>query len=222
MKYYLKSLCLSLLVIGPLSAAFAQDDNSKVSSYLFPDFTEATIKKAKMTDAKMNLNYNTATLEMVYWLNNQYNILPSASADTIFIAGRAFLPVGKEFYELATLHVAIPLFIQYTCEVRLPQATSSFGNMQSTTTVSADHLTLDQKAQLYDLKLGSNMTLSPQIALWLKKDGQFVKANNIKQVQAAFPKNADKIKAWYKQNNTNFDKPDDVKNLIIYCNSLPK
>ena len=152
MKFYLKSICLSVLITSSLSSVFAQDDNAKVSSYLFPDFAEATIKKAKMTDAKMNLNYNTATLEMVYFLNNQYNVFPSASADTIFIAGRAFMPVGKEFYELATLHEAIPLFIQYTSEIRLPQATSSFGNMQSTTTVTADHLTLDQKAQLYDLK----------------------------------------------------------------------
>jgi len=220
MKRRMKFIWLSAFVLFSFSPAFAQDDNSKVSSYLFPEFMQGTIRQNKMADDKLTLNYNIATLEMIYIKNAQYNVFPPGDADTIFVGTRIFIPAGKEFYEQLTPHVAIPLFVQYTCEIRLPQATSSFGGMQNTTTVSADHLTLEQKAQLYNLKLGSNMTLSPQTALWLKKDGQFMKANNLKQVTAAFPKNADKIKAWSKENKVNFDKADEVAKLVVYCNSL--
>ena len=81
------------------------ETNSKeLYHYIFPKFTEGTVKKKSGKIIKTLLNYNTITEEMIFEQAGTYMALDKIeSIDSVSIQDKTFIPAGKVFYEVYRL-----------------------------------------------------------------------------------------------------------------------
>ena len=105
----------------------------KVAHFVFPRFEKATVLYKNNNQSNTELNYNTATEEMIYVgdAGRRMAIHPIDQIDTVYIAGRKFVPVGRAFNEVL-LSGNIPLYVSYKC--KMTQGGSSVGYGTSSTT----------------------------------------------------------------------------------------
>lgn len=159
------------------------------------------------------LNYNSITGEMVFEDNGKYlAIKEPLKVDTVFVAGRKFIPAGNVFYELL-LNGSSPLFKEYTAKLIEPGASVGYGNASATTNAVSINL-LRRSGQAYDLKLPDDYQVIPGFTFWIKKEGRYHKAGNAKQLMAVFPGKKQWINEFIKTNNTDFSKQADVLLLV--------
>jgi len=71
---------------------------------------------------------------------------------------------------------------------------------------------------VFKLELPEGYKVVNHIYFWLYKNGHFVGADNLKQVQNAFPAKAGAIRVFVDDNNIHFNSQDDMVKLISFCN----
>lgn len=105
--------------------------------------------------------------------------------DTVYISNRKFVPVSNKFYEVLVAS-GNPLLLEFTYTIKEPGASIGYGS--TTTTTAATPLTsFAGKAGAYNLTLPDNFKVIPGYRYWLRKDGKWEKANNIKSLIKAYP-----------------------------------
>ncbi|MFT3935884.1 MAG: hypothetical protein QM726_19805 [Chitinophagaceae bacterium] len=193
--------------------AHAQEAVS-LSHYVFTQFEPGKVLQKDGSVNETKLNYNVLSKEMIFEAKpNQYLALAEPNKiDTVIIAGRKFVPVNNEFYELLTIQ-PYPLLLQYTCTIKEPGSDIGYG-MSSVTTASPAIKSLIQSGGAYSLKLPDGFQVSTMNNYWVLANGKLQKANNAKQLASALPAVKDKINELAKKNNTNFSKKDDIVKLV--------
>jgi hypothetical protein len=209
-------LCLIILSVA-LTSAPGQDENKIVTEYLFPEFSPGRILLKAGTIRQSKLNYNSNTEEMIFEFQGQYLAVANVeSIDTVYIKNRKFIPVGKLFYEIPVT-LKIPLLIRHTCRVIPPGTTTAFGGKSETSSVKeVDRLY--GSGQTYNLKLPADYRVIPSTQFFILKEGSPARISNIKQLIKLFPAKEAEIKKFVKDHGTDFEKQEDLIDLIIFCN----
>ncbi|MBC7426045.1 MAG: hypothetical protein H7321_05870 [Bacteroidia bacterium] len=186
--------------------------------YVFPDFTEGTVKKKSGEIVKTLLNYNTITEEMIFQQAGTFRAFDNAERiDTVYIQNKKFVPAGMIFYEVATC-TPVALFIRHQTEIVSPGNNTGFGTTQ--TAAISNLNSLHRSGDAYQLKLPDDFKLTSRTEYLLKKNGNYnyINVKNFKQVETVFSEKAALIKDYVKTNKLSFNKSEDVIKLILYCN----
>ena len=198
---------------------FAQADKNvrQLTQYIFPEFTEGSVLQKSGTVTKTMLNYNTLTQEMVFKQGEQYLAFADPSSiDTVFLNNKKFIPVNNVFYEVA-VNAPVSLFIQHVSDIISSGAETGFGKTQ---TSAAQGLTdLKSSGKAYSLSLTDEYTIRNKTNYFLKKDGNLIAINNLKDVKKVFAGKENLIDDYAKKNKTGFKKEDDVIKLVEFCNN---
>lgn len=135
--------------------------------------------------------------------------------DTVYLQNKKFIAAGKVFYEVTT-HTPVALFIQHKTEIIPPGSNMGFGTTETSATTNS--INLIRSGGAYQLKLPDNYKLTSKSEYLLKKNGSYINVKNLQQIEAVFPQKAAMIKDFVKANKLSFNKLEDVKKLILYCN----
>jgi hypothetical protein len=198
---------------------FAQADRNvkQLTQYLFPEFTEGSVLQKSGTVTKTMLNYNTLTQEMIFKQGDQNLALADpASVDTVYLNNRKFVYANNAFYDVA-LNDTVGLYIQYTSDIISSGAETGFGKTQ--TSAASGITDLKSSGKAYALTLTDEYTVKNKTNYFLKKDGKFIAANNIKDVKKVFAGKEALIDDYTKKNKVSFKNADAVIKLIQFCNS---
>ena len=198
---------------------FAQADRNvkQLTQYLFPEFKEGSVLQKNGNVTKTMLNYNTLTQEMIFKQGDQNLALADpASVDTVYLNNRKFVFINNAFYDVA-LNDTIGLYIQYTSDIISSGAETGFGKTQ--TSAASGITDLKSSGKAYALTLTNEYTIKNKTNYFLKKDGKFIAANNIKDVKKVFAGKEALIDDYAKKNKVSFKNADDVIKLVEYCNS---
>lgn len=185
----------------------------KLVQYTFDAFQPGTVRMKSGETYKQELNYNIITNEMIFNDSGTYAAIANPeNVDTIYIAGRKFIPLNKKFYEVL-VGGKKPLLYESTASVTEPGASTGYGTTSSiSATTSYQSLLRDGSA--YNLKLPDGYKVIPKHALYILADDKLEKAGSEKQLSKIFPDKKAMIKDFSKKNNTDFSKPEDVAKLV--------
>ena len=188
-----------------------------LSHYVFPAFVKGRVLQKGGGIQAATLNYNSMTQEMVFEQNGGYLALGQPeNIDTVFIETRKFIPSGAVFYEVVPAG-AMPLYINHKCKVTPPGNDVGYGSTSQTSS-PGNISKIASNSVSYSLKLPDDYKITPETELLLKKDNEYRKITNAKQLSKLFPAREDAIQEFVKKNKTNFKNQDDVVKLIIFCN----
>lgn len=195
----------------------SQREGIVLSHYLFPEFTQGKIRLKSGIIKESNLNYNSITEEMIFESNGKKLAFANPETiDTIFIQDRAFIPVGKAYYEVI-VKLPVPLFIRHICTITPPGKPSGYGGTSETGSITSTS-SIYTSGGVYEMKLPDDYKVNPSFEFILKKNNSYIRISNINQVIKCFPEKKDAIKEFAKTNNISFKKSEDVISLVIFCN----
>lgn len=181
--------------------------------YLLPEFTNATLFYKDGTQSQANINICSAdqTLRFIDQRGDTLSLINQDQVKRVLAGDKVFIQANKHFFqelivygqktlaqwqrfevELATKHEAIPA----SSTARVYQPHEIFRNMAFPTEQEVHY--------------------SSQIVYVLIEDNQFTPASS-SSFRRMFPEKKKAIKAFIKENDTDFDKKEDVVSLFYFC-----
>lgn len=212
-----KKAALNLvLFIFMFTAAFPQDqpDNTTEgkSFYLFRGFEPARILMKSGAEKEVEFNYNVVTEEMIFSLEGRLQALDMEGIDTIFIAGKKFIPFGKIFFEVSEYPAGL-LYIRHQKKPMSRGKAVGYGgySLGAATTSFSGH---NQDRTYFALKVQDEYELKDITSFLIRRGKQFHKVNSARQMIKAFPDKKDTVQAFVKEHKTDFNNPKDVMKLL--------
>ena len=188
--------------------------------FLFPEFTTGRVTLRTGQGYDVLLNYNIVSEKINFIQQGKIlNLANSNSVDTIFLEGRKFIPVEKVFYEVLS-EKPFPLFVQHKAKVKQPPKRDSYGNVPETaSSTSLRYLVTD--VDYY--KLADKEVIIENVKVyWMKINNSMLSFRDKSQFMKIFPDFQDEIKSYIRKEKIKFGNSDDVKKLVVYCNTLMK
>lgn len=213
MKRYFYLLIFSL----SFTTSFSQENVIELSHYLFPEFTQGVVLMKTGIENKALLNYNSLTEEMVF--DDKGKILAIGQTelnlvDTVYIKDRKFITLNNKFIELI-YHSKFDLYTEYKCEIIPPGTPAAYGGT-SYTSATTSYSSLNSGGALYKLKLPDGYKTKPYHNYWLKKNGEWNKFINMKQLLRLYDDKEDMFKDYVKKNDIKYDNKESIVQLIKY------
>ncbi len=213
-------ISLLLIVISAWTAQIMGQDEGVTSlpQFLLPEFTEGTIRLKNGQTRSLPLNYNLLTERMVYMQDGKpYDLIGVETIDTIRIQEWCFIPVGRNFYELAVKD-RITLLIQHRGSLIPPGKPAPYGGV-SHTSATTSYSSINVDGATYNLKMPSDFSVSVNPVFWIRIDYQMYSFTKQSQFLKIFPGRENELKSFIKKNKIKFDKKEHLVRLIQYCNS---
>ena len=209
------------IIISVMPAVLYGQVNSsgEMPQYLYPEFSKSDVlmKGGRINTAQMN--YNIVTEKMVFISNdNYYDLTNPEQADTVFINGAKFVPVGKSFYEVLVTQ-PIALFFQH--KGNLMSAGKPVGYGGTSQTASANYISsIELSGRQTNLPLPNDYIVNPAPVYWIRIGDKWLDFTNEKQFLGLFPGKSSQIKSFIKDNRIKIEKPDNLVKLVKYCATL--
>lgn len=206
-------ITLFLFLITGLSAQEEGDGKNPAKTfYLFQDFEEAGILFKSGAEKQAVFNYNVVTEEMIFRNKGKFMALEMPGIDTIYIAGKKFIPFGERFYEVVWTPPGL-LYIRHYSKLSDKGRPVGYGGYsQGAATTSIKNITTS--GALYELEVADQFELTDGTAFLIRKGNQFHEVNSTRQVIRAFPGKKDTIKDFVKEHKTDFNRQEDVMKLL--------
>jgi hypothetical protein len=204
------------------SSVKAQNDSiPNPEQFLFPEFSKSKVAMKSGNDLVLIMNYCILNEKMVVLQNGKvYDMLNQTAIDTAYLNNRKFIPVGKVFYEVLA-ETPFVLFVQHRGDIKQPDKPTPYGGTPGVTQSSAlNGVGVDM--YYYRMKDKAPLDIKPEKIYWLKRDDKLTGFKDATQLLKLFPENRNEIRDYIKQNKVKFGNPDNVRNLLIYCNGLKK
>jgi hypothetical protein len=220
MKRILWFTGLVVLMATALPAAAQMDSAVNLPNFLLPNFTRSIIKfKAGGENKTAMLNYNVVDEEMVFMQPDNYMVLNNPEViDTIYMAGRKFIPVKKAFYEVL-ISGSSPLFMQYktnTESLGTPTGYGATSKTQGNTYVRQVYGPVGS----VDLKIPDDVKLTEDNYYWVTTDNSMEKFATKRQFLKIFKDKEKELNEFIDHNNISFKKVYDVVRLVLYYAKL--
>lgn len=208
-------------MLGALSPVICGQANSDGSmpQYLFGSFSDAAIRMKNGQIQNQNMNYNTLTGKMVFVKGDKfYDLSNPGMVDTITMGEGRFVPVGNDFYEVICEGV-YSLYIQHTGSLMQPGKPVGYGGtsqLSSTNYISNVRL----NGQQWNLALPKDYAVNPSPVFWIRKGTEWFDFTTVNQMVKLFPDKSAKMKDFIKANKVKPEKPESMKKLVEYMNTL--
>jgi hypothetical protein len=217
--FFVKVIGTIIFVGLPAVISGQSNSDGSMPQYLFSQFGTSVVRLKNGQVQTQNMNYNTVTEKMVFTKGDKfYDLTNPEVIDTITIDSLKFVPVGKSFYEVL-YNDKINLYLQPVSSL-LP-AGKAVGYGGTSQTASADYISsIKLSGVQWNLKLPSEYIVVQKPVYWIRRGGEWSDFINEKQFLKLFPENAGIIKEHIKSDKVRFDKPESLKRLMAFVNSL--
>ncbi len=215
---YLLKITLAMLSLGIPEYLYSQTTSyGSKPQFLFTDFNMSQVKMKNNQVNTTLMNYNTVTERMVFIKGNKYFDLTNYQmVDTIYLNDRVFIPVGKVYYEVL-LSGPVSLFVQHKGKLRgKPAAYGRTSDVSSNYYLSSINVT----EGMINLPLPPDYVVELTTIYWIRKDNEWFNFSNEKQFLKLFTEKVAQLKSFIKENRLKIDKPEHLKKLVDYYNSL--
>jgi hypothetical protein len=197
------------------AGAMAQPEQTVSGSttvYLFPEFVPGWVQFKKGDRHAALLNYQMQTHEIVFLQNNKPMALAmTETVDTVFIKDGRFIPFHETFMEMLSKG-PVSLLVTHSCKL-VPSGKPGGNNSSSKPPVA------NGGPITYALKVPDNYLVLPVKEFYLQQSGDPVKALSSKQFTKLFKSKEKVIENYIKTNDVHFDRIDDMKKLMLFCNT---
>ena len=198
--------------------------NSSINlpNFLLPNFTRSIIKFKSGGDNKTAmLNYNIVDEEMVFMQPDAYMSLDNPEViDTVYMAGRKFVPVQKAFYEVLA-NGSTALLIQYKTTAESEGTPTAYGATTKTQGNTYIRQVYGPRGSV-DLKMPDDIKLTEANNYWIRTAGTMVKFSNKRQFLKACGSKEKELSQYIDKNSVNFKKQSEVVKLVSYWTDLNK
>jgi hypothetical protein len=195
------------------------DSGTRLSQYLFPDFTYGIVKMKTRTGHNLKMNYNTVTEKMVFEKDGKLlDMTNIESVDTIYLQKMVFVPVNHVFYEVL-VNAPVSLFVQHKSSLIEPGSPSGYGGTSQTSAIN-NISSIRLAGGTYNLELPSDYTVNPSPLFWIRKNNSFSGFSNKRQFLKIFSGESDKIEKFMEQNHIKVENQNDLIKLVNYCNEV--
>lgn len=216
MRMFLVVAC-TIAALQPASSQKLETDN--LENLVFPKFQESVVRLKNGQSYQAVLNYEKTERQMVVLRNNQLYLFKDHQAvDTIFMAGRIFVPAETGFYELL-VNGPVTLFVNHRATLDNTGATLAYGSKTTTAGVTHVNKIFSQDGAI-NLRIPENFKVADDTNFLLRVDGQIQKVLNKKQFLKLFPAKTRELEEFISSNNTSFKSQNDLISLVEFCNSL--
>lgn len=213
--YSLLSCCLVLLAVIPACAQTAEEtgmEQNMRGSFLFAEFYPATVRFKSGKTVQERMNYDVVKEEMVYVQDNSLQVLGITGIDTVYLAGIKMVPFNRTFCELLNVPQGM-LYIRHRYRRKSNENPSGYGgHTQTSNTASLRGTNMLGDFHVLDARTKYEVEASP--VLWLRREGRFYNANNLRQLQKALPEDKERLKQLVKEQKTDFANPREVIELL--------
>ncbi len=222
MKKILRFVYAGILVAAVLPASAQMDSAVNLPNFLLPHFTRSIIKFKSNSENKTGmLNYNVVDEEMVFMQPDNYMVLSNPEViDTVYMAGRKFIPVKKAFYEVL-LTGSTPLFMQYKTIAEYAGTPTGYGatsKTQGNTYVKQVYGPVGS----VDLKIPDDIKLTEENYYWITTDNSMEKFTNKRQFLKICKDKEKELNDYIDHNDISFKKTYDVVRLVKFYLTLKK
>ena len=208
-----------IMIVMPAMLHGQVSSSGQMPQYLYPEFSKADVlmKGGRTNTAQMN--YNIVTEKMVFISNdNYYDMTNPEQADTVYINGTKFVPVGKAFYEVL---VSKPIALYYQHKGNLMSAGKPVGYGGTSQTSSSTYISnIELSGRQTNLPLPKDFIVNPAPVFWIRTGDKWSDFINEKQFLSLFPEKSSQIKSYIKENRIKIDKPENLARLVKYCATL--
>jgi hypothetical protein len=216
---------MSLFLLIPYLSGnqlLAQSDTANfVSHYVLPAFVKGTVKMKDGRSEVAIMDYNKLTEEMIFDKDGTRLALDSLEKiDTVYLDAHTFVPNDKIFYEVL-VKGRVSLFEQNKCNLLAAGYPAGYGTT-SETGASRSVSMLTNSGRAYMLHLPRDYHVTDASQFWIRKGGNYHKANNASQIIKVFPEKSKEIRQFIKVNNLDLENPADVVKLIVKCNEFAR
>ena len=233
MSFMKKYLFLLLLFPGWIFAQDRQiievtsgdDLDERISyhlQYLFPEFTIGdVIYKDAPLGAGM-INYNLLVGEMQFLADDEVMALANIrDIAMVYIDNRKFYPFNnKEFAEELLSTDKVQLRVRRRGSM-VPYAKRGAYGASSPTSAITSYNSINNASQQHNLSVMGDVMVTLKYFYYLVgQNGRYTQINNVKAFTKLFPVHRAQIEAYAKENNIRFDNVNDLKVLLVYCNTL--
>lgn len=213
----MKRFIYLLIVFVSSTISYSQIKQVELSHYIFPEFTKGVVLMKNGIKNETLLNYNTLTQEMIFQERGKKLAIGKDEqelVDTVFIKDRKFIVFNKKFFELI-FHSSTDLYAEHVSNVIPPGQPAAYGGT-SYTSATTSFTSINSGGMVYELKLPDGFVVKPHTYYWLKRNGEFKKFFNIKQLIKLFDDKKDLCKTYIKGNDVDYDSPDSMVELIKF------
>jgi hypothetical protein len=216
---------MSLFMLIPYlsdNQLLAQSDTANfVSHYVLPAFVKGTVKLKNGRSEEAIMDYNKLTEEMIFDKDGTRLALDSLEKiDTVYLDIHTFVPHDKVFYEVL-VKGRVSLFEQNKCNLLAAGYPAGYGTT-SETGASRSVSMLTNSGRAYMLHLPRDYHVTDASQFWIRKGGNYYKANNASQIIKVFPDKSKEIRQYIKVNNLDLKNPADVVKLVVKCNEFAR
>ncbi|WP_029906067.1 hypothetical protein [Prevotella sp. 10(H)] len=209
-KLTILALCLVLPVV--LSAQI-----SATKAYLFDEFTKGKVVYKAGASSEALFNYNSVN-EKILFLSDT-TVMELVKPDIVAyvsIGDRIFEHIkGNTFYEKVKAGDT-DLYIQWRSTVVSKGKQGAYGGTQNTSGVQhISHLTTD--LQTHKIKIKEDFEVKPQNAYYINIKNKFKRFGSVNALASLFKGHEEQIKQYAKDENINFDDPQNVAKIVAYC-----
>jgi hypothetical protein len=186
-----------------------------------PAFVKGTVKLKNGRSEVAIMDYNKLTEEMIFDKDGTRLALDSLEKiDTVYLDEHTFVPHDKVFYEVL-VKGRVSLFEQNKCNLLAAGYPAGYGTT-SETGASRSVSMLTNSGRAYMLHLPRDYHVTDASQFWIRKGGNYYKANNASQIIKVFPDKSKEIRQYIKVNNLDLKNPADVVKLIVKCNEFAR
>lgn len=220
MKYNTRFLTVCLLFLSFTDVCRSQDSPAvNMSQYLFPEFSECTIRSTSGTVSTEIGNYNTITGKMAFMKGTTiYGLALVRQADTITFGNRQFVPFGEVFHEVV-VNAPITLFIQHESRLIPPGQPVGYGGTSKVSNVDT-YSHISTQSGIYSLEIPPDFEVKYMPIYRILRDGKMHSFLGRKQFIKIFPEHKKEIGSFIKSQGIKMEDRDDLIKLVSYCNTL--
>jgi len=219
LPYYYRFAAGIMLICTSLSAQGQTDSLKNMPNLLLPVFTKSRIIFKAGDQKAATLNYNTVDEVMVFMQKDAYMVLDKPELiDTVYMAGRKFIPVKNAFYEVL-LKTPVVLFRQHKVYVELEGYPTGYGAKSQTTAPNYVRQIYGANGAI-DLKIPVGAKFTDDSRYWIILKGESVDFENKRQYVKLFADQEKEINEFIRKNSIDFKDTDKVKMLVAYSYQL--
>ncbi|MCU0377197.1 MAG: hypothetical protein MUC78_02970 [Bacteroidales bacterium] len=216
-----RRLILQAVVLCCIAQATAAQTatGSGQTQFLFPEFTECTVRMKTGSLRSIIANYNTVTEKLVFLKDSiPVDMTKIMFVDTVSISNRKFVPVNEIFYEVL-INAPVSLFIRHKSNLIPPGQPSGYGGTSQTASIQSVS-SISSRSGIYNLKLPDDYNVIPSPVFWVRREGVMSEFLNKKQFLKIFPDIDTKIEGYIKDNHLKIDNRDDLVTIVNFCNEI--
>lgn len=190
---------------------------SEASYYLFPSFTDATVKLKKgELISKMNFNLLICQMQFINEHGDTLNIARPADIDTIALDSSLFFYKDEGYYEIFAAADFVKLAVVRKVSYEALK-NGAFGLASHSGAGIESYTSFISQSGEKQLVLNEDVNILKETTYFLiDSNGEKLKANKSNFLKL-FSKDKQLIEAYLKQSKFNFDKQSDLKKLFHFC-----